>query len=274
MSFDIPNLFQYRDYKIYLRLYSDRAPRGFITRLAESAPCQRSYLSKVIGGDIHITTDQCFNISRFLNHNEIEQEYFFALVEHARASSKVYRSHLMEKLNKLREQNEDISHGLKRNTLEVSDKGAYYYASYLASCIHILISIPEFQKPQAICKELFIPMDLVNFHLEQLVHHGFAKKEKETYKFLGGSLHVTKHSPYVTFHHQNWRQQAVLNSQRRQPSSVHYTNVQSMSLAAFEMIRQDLLKLIQRAADISGPSKEEVLVSFLADLFVVGAKRE
>ena len=269
----MPNCFLYRDYKDYLKAVIESQPRGFISRLAEAAPCQRSYLSKVISADIHITTDQAFNLSHFLQHSDSERDFFFSLVEFARASSKTYREHLNKKIEKLKRDNEDLSIKLNRNVMSFSEKEAFYYSSYLPGLLHILTSIPEFQKAEAMCSQLGIPRDLVENILQKLFEFDFISKQKDRYIFKGGSLHVSKTSPYVIFHHQNWRQQAVIHAQRNSHSEVvkgiHYTNVQSMSRKAFEQIKQQVIELIEKAAAVSGPSKEEVLVGFLTDIFLI-----
>lgn len=264
-----PPLFSTLDYKVYLNDVVESAPRGFITKLAEAAPCQRSYLSKVLSGDIHITTDQAFNISRFLQHSELEENYFFSMVEYARASTRTYKEHLKNKLEKLKQENEDLSKRLQRSVVSFSEKEAFYYSSFIPSCIHILVSIPQYQTPQSISMALRIPLSIVQNTLDQLEKFELVKKEKDRYAFKGSSLHVSKTSPYVLFHHQNWRQQANLNAQKYGSENLHYTNVQSMSREAYEKTKLDLLHMIQRAAEISGPSKEQILVGFLTDLFVV-----
>lgn len=257
------------DYKKYLNELVVHSPRGFITQLASAAPCQRSYLSKVLSGSIHITTDQAFNISKFLNHTELESQYFFTLVERERASTKTYGDHLKNRLKKLKQDHDDLSKRLNRTVVDQSDKEAFYYSSFIPCLLHILTSIPEYQTLERISRATHLPETLVEQILSELEKHHFIRKENNHYIFVGHSLHVSRSSPYVLFHHQNWRNQAMQFAQRKNSDNIHYTNIQSMSLKAFEKIRMDLLASIQRTAEISGPSKEEIMVCLLADLFVI-----
>jgi hypothetical protein len=264
-----PPCFQYVDYKAYLKALIEFEPRGFISRLAEAITCQRSYLSVVINGEIQVTPDQAYNISQYLRHSEAEQQYFLTMVEVARASTKSYRDHLQGKLERLKREEEDLSKKLKRTPTEHSAKEAFYYSSHLPGLMHILTSIPKYQKIEGITRELGFSRDFVEQLLLQLEGHDLVSRQKDGFVFKGQSLHVAKTSPYVVFHHQNWRQQAVLDAQKNSPEGVHYTNVQSMSRKAHRHIKQKLLELIQEAAEISEPSQEEVLVGFLADLFII-----
>lgn len=262
-------LFGYTDYKTYLKDQVQQSGRGFITQLAAAAPCQRSYLSKVIHDNVHLTTDQTYNISFFLGHNSSEQDYFFSLVEYARASTKTYRDHLTRKLKSLRQENEDLSKILDRKVVNVTEKEAFYYSHFLPSCLHILSSLPQYQTAAEMGRALTVPESLVQQLLDQLENHGLVKKEKSKYLFVGESLHVSKNSPYVTFHHQNWRQQAIQASQKPNDQNIHYTNIQSMSIKAFLQLKDELLATIHRATSIAGPSEGQVVVGYLADLFLI-----
>jgi hypothetical protein len=73
----------------------------------------------------------------------------------------------------------------------------------------------------------------------------------------------------VAFHHGNWRTRAILDAQKRNPESVHYTVVQSLDQKAFEEIRQKIIQLIEDANRIARPAKEERLICFTTDFFEV-----
>jgi hypothetical protein len=67
----------------------------------------------------------------------------------------------------------------------------------------------------------------------------------------------TIRSPLSIFHHNNWRQQAMQDAQRRNPGSIHYSVVQSLSRDDYERVKEVILECIQKTAAISGPSREE-----------------
>jgi hypothetical protein len=86
------SIFAFGHYKDFLRAHCD-ASRGALTKLAEAAGCQRSYLSKVLTADPHLTPDQGFLISRFLEFKSDEAEYFMLLLHDQ--DQRGYQTHLL-----------------------------------------------------------------------------------------------------------------------------------------------------------------------------------
>lgn len=136
------------------------------------------------------------------------------------------------------------------------------------SAIHILVSIPDFQTPNAISKKLCLPADVVKAALESLQQMGLIKNMGDKWIFASQSIHLPSDSPFVSLHHNNWRQRAVLSSAHKHKESLHYTSIQSMTMKCFEQIREKILQTIDEANALAGPSREEELVCFNIDFFL------
>ena len=83
-------LFEFRDYKAYLRQALERRrehERGSQARLAESLRCQSAYLSMVLRGSADLSIEQADGVNVFLAHSAKESHFFLILVQRARAGT-------------------------------------------------------------------------------------------------------------------------------------------------------------------------------------------
>ena len=264
-------VFDYSDYKDLIRgkIASTQESWGLISKMAKAAGCQRSYLSKVLSGSIHLTPDHAYGLCDFWGFTQTQSDYFLLLLEKDRAASKKYRTHIEHRIAVIKRENENLAKRLQRPRVEAGEKELTYYSAWHWTALHILSSIPAFQTIKAMSSRLQLPEELVRHSLEKMQEHGLVRQEKGHWKFSSTEFHIPRESLLVGLHHNNWRQRAVLNAQQLDHESVHYTVVQSMSRQTFEKIRQNMLQFIDEAAKIAGPSKEEELVCLTCDVFKV-----
>lgn len=141
--------------------------------MAEAAGCQRSYLSQVIHGNVHLVPDHAYGLSQYFGLSDEEREYFITMLEYARATSEDYKEHIRGKLQELK--------GEKHSEQKVAPKS--YFSSWHWSAIHLLTNLPEYQSPKKLAEFLRLPEDSVRLSLETLAKVGLVKKEKQTWKF-------------------------------------------------------------------------------------------
>ncbi len=264
------SLFNYTDYRNYLadRLKSEQA-WGAISKLAEAAGCQRSYLSRVLHSHVHLTADQAIGVAEHWQMSDSEKEYFLLLLDLARASRPSLKKFIEKKLTQIRRDHENLSKRLERTPLEMGEKERTYYSAWFWGAVHILTSIPEFQTSRAIAERLSMPLIMVREVLTQLEKFGLVRKDKDRYIHASGSLHINKTSPLVSMHHSNWRMRAIQMSQMPNQENIHYTVVQSMDPKAFQHIKDRILELIDEAAAIADPAPSEEAFCMTCDFFKV-----
>jgi uncharacterized protein (TIGR02147 family) len=260
------SVFEFDDYKAFLRAQA-KGQRGRVSRLAAAAGCQRSYLSRVLSSEAHLTPDHAHAMADFLGLEGGESEYFLLLVERARAGTASYRKHLKSKLETLSQRRLEISNRVRRPPPEDGPMERLYYSSWHWSAIHIAVSIPGLQTEDALAQELGLPGDLVRTSLLKLAEMNLVRRERDRWMHHSSDIHLERKSPMIAMHHGNWRQRAVLDSQRSESDGVHYTAMQSMSESAFREIRREMLELIERSVRTAGPSRSERLVCLCMDLF-------
>jgi hypothetical protein len=261
-------VFDFADYKEFLK-YHLSSSWGEVSKLAKSAGCQRSYLSRVLNEHVHLTPDHGYGVCAHFKLSIMETEYFMLLLELARSGSKEYRIHLEKKLQSLRREQENIAKRLNRMQITPGETESTYYSAWYWSAIHIATSVRELQTPESIAKHFQLPEALVRLVLEKLKYHGLIQGASGRWKYGKGEVHIPRTSPLVSLHHQNWRERAAINSRLMDPESVHFTVVQSMDRKAYDEIKRLVLEIVESSSQIAGPAPCEEVVCFNIDLFRV-----
>src|SRR5437660_270087 len=99
------SLFEYRDYKAYLRdLLSQMPAQGYGVRskLAQALRCQVAYVSQVFNKEIHFSLEQAEELNRFFGHSHEESDYFLLLVQSARAGTRALKDRIQAQLEQRR----------------------------------------------------------------------------------------------------------------------------------------------------------------------------
>lgn len=264
------SVFLFDDYRAFLRaqITSQERPWGLITSMAKAANCRRPYLSKVLRGAATLSQPQAHGVAQFWKLSGFETDYFLLMVEAERTASGPYKQFLEVKLAALRKRHEDLSGKVQRTKHAVESGFSDYYSAWHWSAIHIATSIPALQTVEAIGERLALSPAIVESVLDRLAERGYVQWNGRSWSFLAFDQHVARESMYSVFHHANWRNRAILDSQDPNRDSVHYTVVQSLSRQDYQRIKQEVLNLIQKTAEIARPSKEEDLMCLSCDLFI------
>lgn len=270
LSLEKLSVFSFSNYKKFLQSRLKES-WGLVTKAAESAGCQRAYLSRVLSENecIHITPDHAYGIAKYFEMSPSETEYFMALVEYARASSESYRDFMERKLVYLSREHENLKRQKGRERLEVSEVQAQYYSSWHWSAIHVLVSIPRYQYAEAIAVKLSLPLSTVHTCLQDLAKDGFVRFDNGRWVHASGNLHLPKNSPFITYHHSNWRGRAIQDAQVKNNENIHLTIVQAMSRSAVSEIKQLVFEFIRESSQISSPSQSEEIMCTNLDFFSV-----
>lgn len=265
------DLYAFTDYKKYLKFLLDQGDKswGLVSKLADACGCQRSYFSRVVNAEVHLTPDHAYNLSQYLSLAETETEYFLCLLEKDRASTSSYRERQMQKIKRMKEEHEDLQKIVNRPPVSLSEKEFQYYATWYMSALHILVSIPKYQTSASIAQKLQLDLASVEEALLKLQAFGLVRYENKKWTFNSSEIHVSKNSPLVSLHHNNWRQRAILDSQKTKTDGIHFTVVQSVDKEAWEKIKNKLLQFIEDFSKTAGPAASEELICMTCDFFKV-----
>lgn len=265
------NIFDFKTYKDYLLALTE-GERGMLTRLAEAASCQKSYLSTCLKGKTQLTLDHAFGISEYLELSDAEKEYFLLLVEKDKAGTLALKRHLEEKIKKLSREAYRLKNQQK-SAVVISDgvtpEIAFYYGSYLGTAIHMLTSVDEYQTLSAISKRLNLPAETCQVLLQQLEAQDLVKKQGTHYKWNSANIYLADNSPWIANHHQNWRLRAIDNVQKRDEEATHYSSIQSMSKDDFEKLKKKIAQFIKEFNQVADPSVPEEAFCVNIDFFKI-----
>ncbi len=264
------NLFEYTDYKAYLRaLIKNSDIKGFNSRLAESAGCQKSYFSNSLHGKSHLLPDHIYGISEFLKLLDDEQEYLALILDYQRANLTHYKKSLLKKIQTRQAAWKDLKNRVQQKPLKSDDESVYqsYYSNYLFAALHVAVSIPVLQDLKNLSHHFGMPERLILEKLVILEQMGLVEKKNSKWLWKSGSLHLPKISPWIQNHHSNWRMQALADLPYDKSESLHYSLIQSISASDADKLRFQIIRWIEDFQKISGPSKPEELICFNLDFF-------
>ena len=261
------NIYDFNNYKDYLRGIVDGGERGAVKRLAEAAGCQRSYLSQALNGHVNLTPDQVFGIGAFLQLSDREQDYLLLLLESDRAATPSYQKRIQNKLNQAKEKNQRLSKRIgKSQSREVSQR---YYSAWYYSALHIATSIERLRSESDLANFLSLPKKLTAATLRELEVWGLVSFEGGVWEYVQNSaVHLTDRSTLNRMNHLNWRMKA-LSQNLDAKKSVHYTSSFTVSQEDVRILRDQLMKFIKSQRRTIEQSGTDTLISFCCDFFEV-----
>ena len=270
------SIFSYNDYKVYLRDLltkeaSDKNESSHRVRsladLARKTGYQRSFFSRVIHAELHLTSEAAFKVSNALKFSDHEYKYFSWLIEKARAGDKDYKKYAEAQAQKLKDENEHKQKSILNTVVSDTNYLNYYMSSWIWSAVHLATSVENLQTPEKISAYLKIPEQTVIEVLHFLQGHGLVRAYGNKFVFDKGTAFFREDSPWAYSHGSNWRQKALAETPLKKPRSQHFTNVMTISSEDFEKIREVILKSIEKINKISVPSEPEEVVCLNVDYF-------
>lgn len=268
---DMSPVFDYTDYKKFLNDQIDRheSVRGYKSMLADAAGCQRSFMSQVLNGPVHLTPDHAIGLATFWKMDPETTEFFLDLVNHGRAATPALRSHLDKKLKEMRTKKRDAAVKIATPELTNIEHQSVYYSHWYWIAVHMLIGLKGYNTEKEVAERLHLPVEMVRQALSVLQNMGLAQKGKNGWTATTKNLHATRDSIYSWLHHDSWRRKANENMRKRLPESVHFTAIYTLSNKDKAKIQDMCLELMDNTLKIVGPSPEEDMSCLCIDWFDV-----
>lgn len=263
------DLFLFEDYKAYLkeRLEVAQAGRGGQARLAAAIRCQPAYLSMVLRGRHHLSLEQAEAAARHFGLGTDETDYFFALVQEARAGTAALRERFTRERQRLSELRRNLGRRFGDQAVLSDDIKAVFYSAWYYTAVHLLLTIPGQRTPNAIAQYLRLPPETVAQVLEFLVRHGLAVVEGGSYVVGPSRLALGPDSPFLAQSHKNWRQMAWQSLQRPISEDFHYSSVVSIAAKDIPRLREAMVQCIAEVRTVVRDSPEEDLYCYTLDVF-------
>ncbi len=264
-------IYEFNDYKSYLKYQIDRQ-RGEHTKIANAAQCQKAYLSRVIKAETHLTPDQAFRITEFWKMTTDERDYFITLLEIERAADNNYKNLLKQKANSIKEKNTKIKVITGREDAPISQQDIFYHSHWAILIIHILATSYVYRNVIQLQKKLELPNSIFEKYLNYLQDQKLIIRKGNELFVESGPKHIPKSSPALIYFLNLWRQKALMHLPSLDEQSIHYTNVQTISMADYEKLLFLLRNSIKEMSTISSNSGDEEVYVFNCDLFKFNSK--
>lgn len=257
------------DYKSFLKRVADQQShvKAIHSKMAEAAGCQKSYLSKVLNGEAHLLPDHAYGIAEYLHMSEPETDYFLELVQLDRAGSPKLRERQKKKLEKLKEQMENLHQRFRSESLSEEEEQKIYYSSWVYSAVHIACGIENLRSAKALAARFHLETKHVEAILADLARMKLVEEAGGSWRRSSKYLHVPFGSPMNSVNHANWSIKALQDIQLEKAESLHYTAVYSLEKKDAEQIKLMLIQAIERSREVVKPSRDEELVCLRVDLF-------
>jgi uncharacterized protein (TIGR02147 family) len=261
-------VFDFDDYKEFLRHAVEAGPTGALSRLAEAAGCQRSYLSDVLRREVQLTPDHAYGIARHLRLEPAAADYFLDLVHLARAATPSYRAKLATSLEARRQDHRRLTQRLAPAKTQEAD--ARYYASWHYGALHVATAVPGLDTVEALARRFRLPTAEVARLLAELVEAGYVRQAgaRFSYDTERPLRHLSDGSPLSRLNHGNWRSLAQSRLARYE-ADVHYSVVFAVERKTYDELRAQLLTFIEEQRATISRSGSEDVVCFTCDLFSV-----
>ncbi|MGE0631738.1 MAG: TIGR02147 family protein [Pseudobdellovibrionaceae bacterium] len=265
------SVFDFTDYREFLLAKRKEGShlRGFQTKMANAAGCQRAYLSQVMHGHVQLTPDHGIGLAELFELNEDEREYLLNLINLERARTKLLKDWFIKRLKAQQQARQNLAKRLQANEEIQSHHEIEYYSKWYFSAIHILVGIPQFSSPKEIAIRLGLSVETVNATLTSLGKMGLVEQNGKRWDRSKQILHVAQSKPMNVINHLNWRHKAIGDIQHEPEHSLHYTAIHSLSVKDMEVLRTIFVEAIAKSRAVVGPSKDEELICLTCDLFAV-----
>ena len=264
------NVFEYKDYKLFLKSWiaqQNRAGRGQIRKMAEHLRVSTTLMSQSLNGSKHLSLETAADLTDYLGLNEKESEYFLLLINYERAGSHKLKSILEKKVEKEQALASQLSQRLVKDRELTDEEKMQFYSSWMYSATRILSALPQIKNVDDLSDRLKLPLRQINQVIQFLLEKKLCVIKNNELTFGAFRTHVGKDSPFVIKHHQNWRLKGFQQLELRRDEDLFFTQPMALSSDAAETIRLMLPGLIQEINNISGPSTSEVVRCLNIDWF-------
>lgn len=262
-------LFSTKNYRTFIRkmIESQEGKRGYKKRLADCAGCQAAYLSQVLAEKAELTPEQAERLCQFWALSQLESEYFFQLVNLARAGTASLRERISLRLLEVKSEWQNKNSSFEKASVSEPDSAALYYCHWLHSAIHVLVTVPALATAAALAKHLQQSESVVKEALEDLRRIGLVVETEGRWRTTQGQIHAAQKDFFAELHHKNWRLKALEPRKGGKKIGIRYTSVHTISEADFLKLRDLLDEAIRNSRKLIEPSPEETGACLVIDYF-------
>src|SRR5262245_18895889 len=168
-------VFDFRDYKKFVLEELKTRPkggRGELQRIARALRVHPTMVTHVLKANLHLSQEQSLALTEYLGLNELETEYFVALVQLARAGDARTKRFCESVVGRLRDKAMNLGSRLAAKSALSEQDQALFYSSWVYAAIRLLSAVPVAQSRAAFAETLGLSSSRVNKAVDFLVSRG------------------------------------------------------------------------------------------------------
>ena len=207
----------------------------------------------------HLSNEQALKICDYFFFDPSETDYFYHLVQLAKAGDQRTKTFFLGKLESIRSQKANLKNRVSTyRNLDDKDQ-AQFYSDWTYAAINLLTAIDKFQTAESIAKYLKIELKEVKRVLYFLETVGLSKNENGKYTIGDARTFVSRDAPFFLRHLSNWRLKSMEHLRSLAEDEVMYTSPIVVSQKDFSLISEMIVKFLKEFRAVAGPSESEVL---------------
>ncbi len=243
--------------------------RGEKKAIAEYLNIHPTLLSQILSGSRSFSDDQVFLLGDYFALSDLESDYVFVLHQIANTQNKKHKEKLLKKRDEIKSKSTNLSERVNKEKILSDDEKSIFYSSWAYSGIRILTSLRGGRSKDEIIERLEIDKKRANDVLEFLLKTGLCKFEDGKYHMHISRTHVEKDSPYYKQHHTNWRIKSIQKLDRSPGDDLTFTGPLSISAEDFDLLKEEMVKLIQKVSSVVKDSPAEEIYCLNLDFFKI-----
>jgi len=264
------SVFEFRDYKAYLKAYMAQLPtrgHGFRAEIAKALNVHSAYVTQVLNSGAHFSLEQAEDLNFLLGHNTEEGAYFLLLTQLARAGTQRLKKRVLSQMDAALEKRADLKPRVKISKELTAEEQLIYYSSWHYTAIHIALTIPQYQSVEALSEALNLPREKVRTVVDYLMSCGLIEEKGSRLQPTTHLIYIGRDSTAVLNHHTNWRIRAIESLDANLQEDLHFSAALSLSVEDYSIFREELAQVIQNTIERVKASKEETLCALNLDFF-------
>lgn len=268
---DKKTIFNFQDYRSFLKNYLKELPKshGVLKTWAAHLNVHSTLVSQVMMGQREFTEEQALELCDFIGLGSLEKDYLLELLRLERAGTNNLKKYHQTKLKELEKKALKLSERIETERKLTEQESSIFYSSWIYSAIRLSCSLESGLTIDEISEKLSVPRSQILSAIEFLRSSGFVKQNGARFEIGTQYTHLGKGSPYLNRHHANWRIKALQKIDHLTDQELMYTAPFSISEKDFNVLREQMVAVIQDFLKTVKASEGETVACLNLDLFKV-----
>lgn len=258
----VMNIFEFTSYKKYFQARLKAMPKkghGQLLKIAKFLSVHTTFLTHVFKGSSNLSAEQALKLTKYLELDTLETDYFMNLVHFERAGDTDCQAYYQQQLDQLQKKSFNLKTRVKAQKVLDEKDQALFYSEWTYSAVNLLTAIDGFQDAYSIAEQVNLPVVEVKRILDFLVQTGLCLLEKDQYRIGDAQTFLGKDSPMLRRHLLNWRTKAMEQAHKNEAEDLMFSNPIVLSEKDFQTIHRLILNLIKEFQAVAAPSPSELL---------------